>query len=60
MLQYKLKKYYKTFNELESDILRIYPDAKIQDDYFKVFVFYNDKVEKLIVQHYENKIEIIR
>ena len=60
MLQYKLKKYYKTFDELEDDIWRIHPKAKILDDYFKIFVFYDNKVEKLTTHHYENKIEIVR
>lgn len=60
MLQYKLKRFYKNFEELRQDILKIYPNAKIQDDYFKVFVLNDDKLEKLITQHYSNKIEIVR
>lgn len=60
MLQYRLKKYYRSFVELEKDILKTYPTAAIQDDYFKVFVLVNDEVEKLNIQHHTNKIEIVR
>lgn len=60
MLQYKLKRFYMNFAELKSDILRFYPDAKVQDDYFKVFVVNNSKLEKLIIQHHSNKIEVVK
>lgn len=60
MLQYKLKRFYKDFEELRQDILRIYPNAKIQDDYFKVFVLNGDKLEKLVIQHHSNRIEVVR
>lgn len=40
------------FTELKDDILKFYPDAKVQDDYFKVFVVNNSKLEKLIIQHH--------
>lgn len=34
VLQYKLKKFYKNFSELEKDILKIYPKAKNYDDFY--------------------------
>ena len=34
MLQYKLKRFYRNFADLKEDILKLYPNAKIQDDYF--------------------------
>lgn len=60
MLQYKLKRFYKNFEELRQDILRIYPNAKIQDDYFKVFVLNDDTLKKLVIQHHSNRIEIVK
>lgn len=60
MLQYKLKRFYRNFVGLKEDILKLYPNAKIQDDYFKVFVLINNEVEKLIIQHHTNKIEVVK
>lgn len=60
MLQYKLKRFYNTFKDLKKDILKIYPNAIIQDDYFKIFVLVNDNIEKLIIQHHTDKLEIVR
>ena len=60
MLQYKLKRFYKDFEELRQDILGIYPNAKIEDDYFKMFVLNNDKLEKLIIHHHSDKIEVVK
>ena len=60
MLQYKLKRFYNTFEDLKKDILKIYPIAIIQDDYFKTFVLVNNNIEKLIIQHHTNKLEIVR
>lgn len=37
MLQYKLKKFYKNFINLKGNIIKFYPKAKIQNDYFKTF-----------------------
>lgn len=60
MLQYKLKRFYRNFADLKEDILKLYPNAKIQDDYFKVFVLINNEIEKLIIQHHTNKIEVVK
>ena len=53
-------KYYASFEEFKKDILKIYPNAIIQDDYFKIFVLVNDNIEKLIIQHHTDKLEIVR
>ena len=47
MLQYKLKRFYNTFGDLKKDIL-------------KIFVLVNDNIEKLIIQHHTDKLEIVR
>lgn len=60
MLQYKLKRFYNTFEDLKRDILKIYPNAVVQNDYFKIFVLNNEELEKLIIQHHTNKLEIVR
>ena len=60
MLQYKLKRFYRNFADLKEDILKLYPNAKIQDDYLKVFVLINNEIEKLIIQHHTNKIEVVK
>ena len=60
MLQYKLKRFYNTFEDLKRDILKIYPNAIVQNDYFKIFVLNNEELEKLIIQHHTNKLEIVR
>ena len=60
MFQYKLKRFYNTFEDLKRDILKIYPNAIVQNDYFKIFVLNNEELEKLIIQHHTNKLEIVR